>query len=67
MVRDAVAAITAKTGRSAAEAHDALIKDNPQGRLIQPQEVAEAVAWLCRPDSGGITGQAVVVAGGEVM
>jgi NAD(P)-dependent dehydrogenase (short-subunit alcohol dehydrogenase family) len=67
MVRDAVTAIATKTGRSVAKARDALIKGNPQGRLIQPEEVAESVAWLCHPGSGAITGQAIVVAGGEVM
>ncbi len=67
MVRDALAAIAAKTGRSEAEARDALIQDNPQGRLIRPEEVAGTVAWLCQPGSGAITGQAIVVAGGEVM
>ena len=67
MVRDATAAIAAKTGRSEAEARAALIKDNPLGRLIQPAEVAETVAWLCQSGSGAVTGQAVAVAGGEVM
>ncbi len=67
MLRDAVTAITAKTGRSEAETRDALIKGNPQGRLIQPEQVADSVAWLCQPGSGAITGQAIVVAGGEVM
>ena len=67
MLREAVARIAAKTGRSEAEARDALIKDNPQGRLIQPEQVADSVAWLCHPGSGAITGQAIVVAGGEVM
>jgi NAD(P)-dependent dehydrogenase (short-subunit alcohol dehydrogenase family) len=67
MVRGAAAAISAKTGRSEAEARAALIKDNPQGRLIQPEEVADTVAWLCQSGSGAITGQAIAVAGGEVM
>jgi NAD(P)-dependent dehydrogenase (short-subunit alcohol dehydrogenase family) len=35
--------------------------------LIQPWEVAEAVAWLCLPGSASITGQSIAVAGGEVM
>ena len=65
MVRAAVAEIAAKTGRSEAEALEALLKDNPQGRLIQPEEVADTVAWLCQPSSGGITGQSIVIAGGE--
>ena len=40
---------------------------NPQGRLVTPQEVADAVAWLCLPSSGALTGQAIAVAGREVM
>ena len=67
MLREAVARISAKTGRSEAQTRDALIKDNPQGLLIQPEQVADSVAWLCHPGSGAITGQAIVVAGGEVM
>lgn len=67
MLREAVGRIAAKTGRSEAEAREALIKDNPQGRLVQPEQVADSVAWLCHPGSGAITGQAIVVAGGEVM
>ncbi|MEQ8433738.1 MAG: SDR family NAD(P)-dependent oxidoreductase [Oceanicaulis sp.] len=59
--------IEAATGRSREEALAVLIRDNPQRRLIDPAEVAEACLWLCRADSRSITGQAIVVAGGEVM
>jgi NAD(P)-dependent dehydrogenase (short-subunit alcohol dehydrogenase family) len=37
------------------------------GRLVTPEEVASTVAWLCLPSSSSVTGQAIVVAGGEVM
>lgn len=67
MVREAVKNIMEKTSRSADEAKAALIKSNPQGRLIQPEEVANTVAWLCLSESAAITGQAISVAGGEVM
>ncbi len=67
MVAGAVEAITAKTGRSAEEAIAELAANNPQKKLIDPQEVAEAVLWLCQDSSGSITGQAIAVAGGEVM
>lgn len=67
IVRQSIENICAKTGRSKEEALAALVKTNPQGRLILPEEVAEAVAWLCQPDSGSVTGQSIAVAGGEVM
>lgn len=67
LIKRSVAQITEKTGRSREEAIRELQRANPQGRLTQPSEVAEAVAWLCALESRGITGQAIVVAGGEVM
>lgn len=67
IVRDTIANIVAKTGRSQDEALSELVKHNPQGRLIQPAEVAEAVVWLCRPESASVTGQSIAVAGGEIM
>ena len=33
----------------------------------QPEEVADAVLWLALPSASSINGQAIVVAGGEVM
>ena len=67
IVRTAVANIAAKTGKSEAEARSALEQANPQGRLVQPEEVANAVLWLCMPGSESVTGQAISVSGGEVM
>lgn len=63
----AVDTITGKTGRSAEEARAALAKSNPQGRLVTPQEVADAVLWLASEKASAITGQAIPVAGGEVL
>jgi NAD(P)-dependent dehydrogenase (short-subunit alcohol dehydrogenase family) len=67
IVQDAIENIVKKTGKTEAEARAALVARNPQGRMIQPDEVAAAVVWLCLPSSGSITGQAIAVAGGEVM
>ena len=67
IVSTAIDNIIAKTGRSNEEALHELVKHNPQKRLIQPEEIAHTVAWLCQPGSAGITGQAISVAGGEVM
>lgn len=38
----------------------------PRGTLTSPKEVASTVLWLCSPDASGITGQAIVVSGGEI-
>jgi NAD(P)-dependent dehydrogenase (short-subunit alcohol dehydrogenase family) len=67
IVKDAVANIVAKTGRTPEQAQADLVSRNPQKRLVRPEEVANVVAWLCLPGSEAITGQAIAVAGGEVM
>jgi 3-hydroxybutyrate dehydrogenase len=67
IVRGAVANIMQKTGRSEQEARAELAANNPQQRLVQPEEVASTVAWLCMPESAAMNGQAIAVAGGEVM
>lgn len=66
LVERSVETIVAKTGRGREEARAALAASNPQGRLIEPAEVAEAVIWLCLPQSASVTGASVPVAGGEV-
>lgn len=67
IVGNALDNITEKTGRSRADALAELVKHNPQGRLIDPDEVAAQVMWLCADEARSITGQALAVAGGEIM
>lgn len=67
MFERAVANIVTKTKRSADEARAALAASNPQGRVVTPDEVAETVVWLASPAARSITGQAIAIAGGEVM
>ena len=66
LVRGAIANIVERTGKPEAEARAALTARNPQKRMIQPEEVAAVVGWLCLPEAQSITGQALPVAGGEV-
>ena len=66
LVRGAVSAISAKTGRSEEDVVQEMIRTNPQGRLIRLEEVAETVAWLCGPETDSITGLAIPIAGGEI-
>lgn len=58
--------IVEKTGRSPEEARKILASSNPQGRLIQPDEVAATTLWLCSEAAGSVTGQALSISGGEV-
>lgn len=66
LVAKTVARISGKTGRSEVQARAELVRFNPQGRLISPEEVASAVVWLCLPESRSMNGQAISVSGGEV-
>lgn len=66
MTDHSVRVISEKTGRTPGEARAALAAMNPQNRLIAPAEVTAAALWLCGPGSGGVNGQAIAIAGGEV-
>jgi NAD(P)-dependent dehydrogenase (short-subunit alcohol dehydrogenase family) len=66
MVKESLANIVAKTSRTPDQALAELVSRNPQKRLIKPEEVANAVAWLCLPGSEAVTGQAISVSGGEL-
>ena len=67
LVRESVARIREKTGREEADIIADMVRDNPQKRLIDPDEVADTVAWLAGEAARSVTGQAIAVAGGEVM
>jgi len=66
MLERALDNIVAKTGRSREEAAQSLLRPNPTGRFVEPEEVAQAVLWLCGPHSDAVTGQALSISGGEV-
>lgn len=67
LLDQAISAIAAKTGRTRDGARAELAASNPMARLVTPEEVGATVVFLCLPSSASITGQAIVVAGGEVM
>ncbi|MDP2084394.1 MAG: SDR family NAD(P)-dependent oxidoreductase [Gemmobacter sp.] len=66
MTERSIANIMDKTGKDRAFAIGALTATNPQGRLVQPDEVTAAALWLCGPGSDAMNGQAIAIAGGEV-
>jgi NAD(P)-dependent dehydrogenase (short-subunit alcohol dehydrogenase family) len=63
LLTQAVARIVANTKRSEAEVRATLAADNPDGQLVQPQEVADLVLRLCADESASITGEAISVPG----
>lgn len=65
MLDQTISRIVEKTGRSQEQARASLMTTNPQGRFIQPDEVASAVLWLCSREAASITGQALSISGGE--
>lgn len=67
IIRGSVAQIVEKTGRSEEQALAQFTNTNPQGRLIQPDEIASTVLWLCSEAARSVTGQAISISGGETM
>jgi len=67
MTRESVRRIAATTGRSEAEGEAALAGASPLGRLLEPDEVAFAVAFLAAPEAGAINGQTLILDGGGIQ
>ncbi len=66
LMRGSVARIVEKTGRSQEEVLGEFTRQNPQGRLIAPAEVAAAVVFLCSGAASAINGATMTIAGGEI-
>jgi NAD(P)-dependent dehydrogenase (short-subunit alcohol dehydrogenase family) len=60
-----VARIVETTGRGEVEARAELARHNPQGHLVRPEDVAQAVLFLCLPGAASVNGQAIAIDGGE--
>ncbi|HEV7650557.1 MAG TPA: SDR family oxidoreductase [Actinophytocola sp.] len=59
--------VASRTGQSEVDSEAALARLAPLGRLLEPAEVAFAVAFLAAPEAGAINGQTIVLDGGGVQ
>ena len=66
LVRDSIARVAAKTGRSQPQVLAEYTRNAPIGRLIRPAEVAAAVLYLCSPEAAAVSGATLAIAGGEL-
>jgi len=67
ILQKSISLVMEKTGRTQEQARTEFAASNPQGRIVQPHEVAYTVRWLCGDAAASVTGQAIAVCGGEVM
>lgn len=63
----AVARIVQRSGRGEAETRDILAGMSPLGRLLAPEEVADAVVYLASDAAVAINGQTLVIDGGGIQ
>jgi NAD(P)-dependent dehydrogenase (short-subunit alcohol dehydrogenase family) len=66
LLAESIARIMDKTGMEAEAARAELARHNPQGRLLQPEEIAALTVFLCSDAAQGIHGAALPVSGGEI-
>ena len=67
MTDRSIANIVERTGRSADEAEQALAAQSALARLVEPGEVAAAVAYLCSTAAAAVNGQSIILDGGTIQ
>lgn len=67
MTDRSIANIVERTGRSAADAEQSLAAQSALGRLVEPGEVAAAVAYLCSDAAAAVNGQSIILDGGTIQ
>ncbi len=46
---------------------DAIAEQTPMGRVSQPEEIAEAILWLCSDAASYVTGHTLAIDGGMTV
>jgi NAD(P)-dependent dehydrogenase (short-subunit alcohol dehydrogenase family) len=67
MTARSVARVAETTGKSEEDSEASLAALSPLRRLLEPAEVAFAVAFLAAPEAGAINGQTIVLDGGGIQ
>jgi NAD(P)-dependent dehydrogenase (short-subunit alcohol dehydrogenase family) len=67
MTSRSIANIVERTGRSQQDSEQALADAAPLGRLLEPEEVAEAIVYLASDSARAVNGQALIIDGGGVQ
>ncbi|MEO6595100.1 MAG: SDR family NAD(P)-dependent oxidoreductase [Planctomycetota bacterium] len=67
MAKAGMQAMADSMGVDFATARSTALQAVPLGRMLDPVEIGELVAWLCSPVARGMTGQAISHCGGQVM
>lgn len=67
MTARSVARVAETTGKSEEDSEASLAALTPLNRLLEPAEVAFAVAFLAAPEAGAINGQTIVLDGGGIQ
>lgn len=67
LIAGAVGRLAAKSGGDVEAGKRALVKDNPMGRLILPEEVAAAAVYLASEGASSVNGQSIIIDGGEMI
>jgi NAD(P)-dependent dehydrogenase (short-subunit alcohol dehydrogenase family) len=67
MTERSIANIIERTGRSAQDAEQVLASQSALGRLVEPSEVAAAVAYLCSDAAAAVNGQSIILDGGTIQ
>ncbi|MEZ5995805.1 MAG: SDR family NAD(P)-dependent oxidoreductase [Hyphomonadaceae bacterium] len=66
IVANAAQNIAVKTKLNEEEALQSIVRFNPQGRLIEADEVASAISWLCSDGAAATNGAVLPMTGGEI-
>jgi NAD(P)-dependent dehydrogenase (short-subunit alcohol dehydrogenase family) len=59
--------IMGRSGMTRDDALEAMLATLSQKRLVEPDEVGDAVLYLCGQDAGSVNGQALVIDGGALL